>query len=198
MGIQSVGPDYSWSEAKHWNTESQDIWDVSSALALLFCSDDLFPLYRVPDVDTGSPALVRYRATYVSVPWGSVLWIGGGLLNSAVHKSVQTRWVYLLLCASKQSLPVPGLLECQVKSWRWLFRRSNHVLTGEFRASARLELTLLQITCVRRGKFSQSCGLSGFLFCFCNGRKVLNPCLQTLHLFMTTKGWESIVVETRI
>lgn len=37
-----------------------------------------------------------------------------------------------------------------------------------------------------------------FLFCFCDGRKVLNPCLWTLNLFMTTEGWELIVVATQI
>lgn len=42
IGIESVGPDYSWSKAKLPNTESPDVWVVSQALALLFCSCDLF------------------------------------------------------------------------------------------------------------------------------------------------------------
>lgn len=54
-------------------------------------------------------------------------------------------------------------------------------VTGGFRVSARLELTLLQIP-VRRRKHLEFCRLSGSLFSFCSDRKDLHTVpMYSLH-----------------
>lgn len=154
---------------------------MCSALALLFCSHRLFPLSHVTDARRGCPSLVPYRAAWVTaVPRDSVLWFGGGLLNpaAAVHKFVLSGWVYLPPCARQWSLQYLAYWAVAGQKMEGTVLEVRSCLIVEF--TSLLDFPPNHVLGEEKNHNSVT---SGFLFCFCNGRKVLS----TSDLFMTVK-----------